>query len=159
MDISIFLVSIHYLFQFAVLFQVVDLTTELSTFFEVLRCVIILVCVDGMKEEYLHSLFNSSTRVLMAFAKVIRTDEKYDDDLPHSVSDGHPKGVIQQQIITDGREPSESIQENMTRRTNELLMKMSMQASIANYVVVGCLVTYLLYRLAKYMQMVRANGR
>ena len=113
-----------------------DVAVELQTLCDLLRSAIILFCIDGsLKEEYIHALFNSSTRLLMAFAKVVGTQENTGNNVDENIK---------------------TLKDHMAERTDQILTKMT-QAAIANYVVVGAIVTYALYRFARYLQQVRAD--
>ena len=119
----------------------VDLTLEIQTFTEVLKTCLILCCVDGgLSREKWRSLYDSAARVAGAFTRLVRSRN----------STSHIQSAAVDTLLLS--EPQTSAQ---TDYSYHALWK-GTQHYIANYVVFGCLVTFVLYKFAKYIQARRA---
>lgn len=126
----------------------VDLTLELQTFSEVLKTSCILFCIDGgLSAEKRKTLWDSASRVAGAFTKLMRSRSLSNFTATDAL---YPTGENAGSSSAQGGSSG-----GANDMTYEALWKVT-QTYIANYVVLGCLVTFLLYRLAKYMQTRRA---
>ena len=114
-----------------------DVALEVSTFFDLAYQALVLMCIEGRVPTDLANLMTASGgRMLHAFTKLVNRTQPAEDetDVPEVI------------------EEAEAV--NGTSSSVQFLTRMA-QAQMANYVLVGFLVTYLLYRFAKHVQQVR----
>jgi hypothetical protein len=126
-----------------------DLAAEASTLLELGYQAIVVACIEGRVPTDLARLASASAaRMIGAFTKLMNRTRGADTDASTSSSASSP----------DLPEASDAIPgaDNMngTAPGTQFLSRMA-QAQMANYVLVGFLVTYLLYRFAKHVQQAR----
>ena len=118
----------------------VDLVLEMQSFSELFKTSIVVFCIDGgLTPEKWHQLYDAAGRVLGAFTKLVHTRNESEVGIPEWLMSSY-RGVA-----------SSSYSSEAANKAYHMLWKMT-QTHIANYVVFGCLVTFIMYRLAKYMQ-------
>ena len=133
----------------------VDVTLEIQTFSELLKTCLILFCIDGrLSPEKWQSLYDSAGRVVGAFSKLVKSRN---NSLYHAtVFSGNTEadsasfpgaGAAEQTTMSSAPTHNDYSYQTVWKIT---------QQYIANYVVFGCLVTFVLYKFAKYMQARRA---
>ena len=114
----------------------VDVTLQVDTFSDVLKTSLVaLARSGGYSEEALLALKDSARRVVDAFTRLVH---------PRNLSDYSPSSFARLSLVSDNIEKS-----------SEMFQKLT-QTNIANYVVVGCVMTFAFYKLAKYLQARRA---
>ena len=147
MGFTVFATTIGFLLWYMVEISmdiVCDVAQEVSTFFELGYQALVLMCIEGrVPTDLAHLMSASAGRMIHAFTKLVnRTRDPESEELSGEL----PK-------VMEGS-TAESI--NGTSTGTQFLTRMA-QAQMANYVLIGFLVTYLLYRFAKHVQQVRGR--
>ena len=131
-----------------------DLALEISEFVDLAYQALLLLCIEGrVPTDLSHLISASAGRMLSAFTKLVnRTQTTTSID---SVED--EDGVNMEISATESDDVITGAQNNNTAgqptptTPSQFLSRMA-QAQVANYMLVGFLVTYILYRFAKHIQ-------
>lgn len=122
-----------------------ELAVEVNDFISMAYQALVLTCVDGrVPEELAQHITASALRMITAFTRLMNRTQQ--------VTGEEDEGYVEKNAVDDSSDTG-----NSTNDSSQFLMHI-VHAQRANYVLVGFLVTYLLYRFARHIQAERQQA-
>ncbi|ELU04313.1 hypothetical protein CAPTEDRAFT_223896 [Capitella teleta] len=121
----------------------IDVFMEMNNFFDRAWQALIILCIEGQVPEQVNTMLAGSVRRMFAsFGKLANRTKTFLND-----------GEIYEygEVGVNMRDHVANMRDHVANETSQLLSRMA-QASVANYLLVAALMTYMVYRLARYMQ-------
>ena len=122
----------------------IDVFLEMNNFFDRAWQALIILCIEGQVPEQVNTMLAGSVRKMFAsFGKLANRTKTFLNEGEFYEYGNYDVGQMRDHVAT--------MRDHVANETSQLLSRMA-QASIANYLLVGILMTYMLYRIARHMQ-------